>query len=109
MDGYAGVRGAVEGGGTGCQQASTGAGHGLIRKCECHSGRRGEHGDGCGRERKKRDTVGGAKRAGGVAGPVCTFMVTVTVARPTALRVSQPMPWRARPGSVEEESSLDRC
>ena len=39
------------------------------QKYECHSGRRGEHGDGCGRERKKRDAVGGAKRAGGVAGP----------------------------------------
>ena len=28
------------------------------------------------------------------------------VARPTALRVSQPMPWRARTGSVDSESSL---
>lgn len=68
MDGYAGVRGAVEGGGTGCQQASTGAGHGLIRNMSATR----EDGESTAlgvAERKKRDAVGGAKRAGGVAGP----------------------------------------
>jgi hypothetical protein len=34
------------------------------------------------------------------------FVCRVTVARPRALRVSQPIPWRARTGSVESRGVL---
>jgi hypothetical protein len=51
-------------------------------------------------------TTGSVAVLGGEGAALCCFMWRVMLARPTVLRTSQPIPWRARAGSVSSEMDL---